>query len=107
MENASILVEGLRSNPQTNYTISYNDKLVEFRIHDGNAVTATTSWKTYGTIFGNITKPPVTIQFMEQYGAVILRVTAQGVLQYRSITGSSVNASSLVAYACWLRNEFN
>ena len=38
---------------------------------------------------------------MEQFGAVILRVKTDGVLQYRSITGSNVSMTSIVAYANW------
>ena len=77
--------------------------MVEFKLHDQSSITVTTSWKTYGQITGAITTPDVNVQFMEQYGAVILRINSEGILQYRSITGSSLTANSLVAYVTWFR----
>lgn len=96
-------VQGLRGSTSSNYDISYDNQWVEFKLHSSGTVTATTSWKDYGTVFGTNTRPSVNVQFMEQFGAVILRVNSNGVLQYRSITGSNVTANGLVAYAVWHR----
>lgn len=98
-----IQVKGFKGSTSTNYDIHYDDDWVEFKLHSSGTLTATTSWKDYGTVFGTNTRPSVTVQFMEQFGAVILRVNSSGVLQYRSITGSNVTANGLVAYAVWHR----
>ena len=99
--NNQINVSGYRTSNHTNYTIYYNDEKVVFRLDDQNSCTATTSWKNYGSIFGPVTRPSGIIQFMEQFGAIILRITSEGIVQYRSITGGTVNAASLVAYVSW------
>lgn len=70
-------------------------------MHSNNSGTATTSWKDFGTVIGESSRPSANIQFMEQFGAVILRVKTDGTLQYRSITGSNVSMTSIAAYANW------
>ena len=65
------------------------------------SLTATTSWKDFGNVVGQSSRPSANIPFMEQFGAVILRIKTDGVLQYRSITGSSVSMTGIVAYANW------
>ena len=70
-------------------------------MHYNGSLTATTSWKDFGTVVGQYSRPSVNIPFMEQFGAVILRLKTDGTLQYRSITGSNVSMNSIVAYANW------
>lgn len=70
-------------------------------MHSNNSGTATTSWKDFGNVVGPSARPSATIPFMEQYGAVILRLKTDGTLQYRSITGSNVSMTTMVAYANW------
>lgn len=70
-------------------------------MHSSNSATATTSWKDFGTVVGQSARPSANIPFMEQFGAVILRVKTDGVLQIRSITGSNVSMTNIVAYANW------
>lgn len=70
-------------------------------MHSSNSATATTSWQDFGTVVGQSARPSANIPFMEQFGAVILRVKTDGVLQIRSITGSNVSMTTIVAYANW------
>ena len=103
--NTSIQVNvgGWREDSGTNYDINYNKDFVEFRFHHEHSMTVPTSWQDYGTVFGINTKPASNVQFMEQFGSVIIRVKTDGVVQCRSIKGSSVSVNSLVAYALWRR----
>ena len=86
---------------QTNQTYYTGEDTVHLVMNANGSLTATTSWKDFGTVVGQSARPANTVQFMEQFGAVILRVKTDGVLQYRSITGSNVNMTSIVAYANW------
>jgi len=93
---------GFKEVINSNQSYKYDDKLVDFYIHFGNNVTATTSWKDFGKVIPQHIFPKNTIQFMEQFGAIILRIKSDGILQYRSITGGNVDASSLVAHTTWI-----
>lgn len=96
-----IRVTGFRVVTQTNQTYYVGEDIVHLFINYSGSLTATTSWKDFGTIVGTYSRPSANIPFMEQFGAVILRVKTDGVLQYRSITGSNVSMTSIVAYANW------
>ena len=96
-----IRVTGFRVVTQTNQTYYTGEDTVHLFMHSSNSATATTSWKDFGTVVGQSARPSSNIPFMEQFGAVILRVKTDGVLQYRSITGSSVNMTGIVAYTNW------
>ena len=94
-------MSGWKVSTSENYTIRYSEELVEFILDHQAATNATTSWADYGQVFGTITRPGQIVNFMEQYGSIMLRVNTNGKLQKKSITGSNVNANSLVAYAVW------
>ena len=96
-----IRVTGFKVVTQTNQTYYTGEDTVHLVMNANGSLTATTSWKDFGTVVGQSARPANTVQFMEQFGAVILRVKTDGVLQYRSITGSNVNMTSIVAYANW------
>ena len=96
-----IRVTGFKAVTQTNQTYYRGEDIVHLFINYSGSLTATTSWKDFGTIVGTSSRPSANIPFMEQFGAVILRVKTDGVLQYRSITGSNVSMTSIVAYANW------
>ena len=96
-----IRVTGFKVVTQTNQTYYTGEDIVHLFINTSGSLTATTSWKSFGTVVGPSSRPSANIQFMEQFGAVILRVKTDGVLEYRSITGSSVSMTSIVAYANW------
>lgn len=96
-----IRVTGFKVVTGTNQTYYIGEDIVHFFINYSGSLTATTSWKDFGTVVGVLSKPSSNIPFMEQFGAVILRVKPDGVLQYRSITGSNVSMTSIVAYANW------
>ena len=96
-----IRVTGFKVVTQTNQTYYRGEDIVHLVMNANGSLTATTSWKDFGTVVGESSRPPNTVQFMEQFGAVILRVKTDGVLQYRSITGSNVSMTSIVAYANW------
>ena len=96
-----IRVTGFRVVTQTNQTYYRGEDTVHLVMNATGSLTATTSWKDFGTVVGQSARPSNTVQFMEQFGSVILRVKTDGVLQYRSITGSNVNMTSIVAYANW------
>ena len=98
-----IRVTGFKVVTQTNQTYYVGEDIVHLFINYSGSLTATTSWKDFGTIVGVYSRPSANIPFMEQFGAVILRVKSDGVLQYRSITGSNVSMTSIVAYANWKR----
>ena len=92
---------GFRGVTQTNQTYYRGEDIVHLFINYSGSLTATTSWKDFGTVVGASSRPSANIPFMEQFGAVILRVKTDGTLQYRSITGSNVNMTGIVAYANW------
>ena len=96
-----IRVTGFRVVTETNQTYYVGEDIVHLFMHYNGSLTATTSWKDFGTVVGASARPSDIIPFMEQFGAVILRVKPDGVLQYRSITGSNVSMTSIVAYANW------
>ena len=96
-----IRVTGFRGVTQTNQTYYRGEDIVHLFINYSGSLTATTSWKDFGTVVGASSRPSANIPFMEQFGAVILRVKTDGTLQYRSITGSNVNMTGIVAYANW------
>ena len=96
-----IRVTGFKVVTQTNQTYYRGEDIVHLFINYSGSLTATTSWKDFGTVVGASSRPSSNIPFMEQFGAVILRVKTDGVLQYRSITGSNVSMTSIVAYANW------
>ena len=103
VENTSIQVNvtGFKVVTETNQTYYVGEDIVHLFINYGGSLTATTSWKDFGTVVGASARPSANIPFMEQFGAVILRVKTDGVLQYRSITGSNVSMTGIVAYANW------
>jgi len=96
-----IRVTGFRVVTGTNQTYYVGEDIVHLFINTNGSLTATTSWKDFGTVVGPSARPANTVQFMEQFGAVILRVKSDGVLQYRSITGSNVSMTGIIAYANW------
>ena len=96
-----IRVIGFKVVPGTNQTYYKGEDIVHLVMNATGSLTATTSWKDFGTVVGKGSRPPATIQFMEQFGSVILRVKTDGVLQYRSITGSNVSMTGIIAYASW------
>ena len=96
-----IRVIGFKVVPGPNQTYYKGEDIVHLVMKAAVSLTATTSWKDFGTVVGKSSRPPAPIQFMEQFGSVILRVKTDGVLQYRSITGSKVNMTGIVAYANW------
>ena len=96
-----IRVTGFKVVTSTNQTYYRGEDTVHLVMNATGSLTATTSWKDFGTVVGEGSRPPATIQFMEQFGSVILRVKTDGVLQYRSITGSNVNMTGIIAYANW------
>ena len=96
-----IRVTGFRVVTGTNQTYYRGEDIVHLVMNANGSLTATTSWKDFGTVVGAGSRPSNTVQFMEQFGAVILRVKTDGVLQYRSITGSNVSMTGIIAYANW------
>ena len=96
-----IRVTGFKVVTSTNQTYYTGEDIVHLYINTSGSLTATTSWKDFGTVVGQSSRPSANIQFMEQFGSVILRVKTDGVLQYRSITGSNVSMTGIVAYANW------
>ena len=96
-----IRVTGFKVVTQTNQTYYKGEDTVHLVMNANGSLTATTSWKDFGTVVGAGSRPSANVQFMEQFGAVILRVKTDGVLQYRSITGSNVNMTGIIAYANW------
>ena len=96
-----LVVTGFKVVTHTNQTYYVGEDIVHLFMHGSGSLTATTSWKDFGTVVGQSARPSANIPFMEQYGAVILRVKNDGTLQYRSITGSNVSMTSIVAYANW------
>lgn len=96
-----IRVTGFRVVTQTNQTYYTGEDIVHFRLHQNSSLTIPTSWKDLGNYVGASARPDDTVQFIEQYGSVILRIKSNGNLEARSITGSSVTAFSLIAYANW------
>ena len=96
-----IRVTGFKVVTQTNQTYYKGEDIVHLVMNVNGSLTASTSWKDFGTVVGAGSRPSHTVQFMEQFGAVILRVKTDGVLQYRSITGSNVNMTGIIAYANW------
>ena len=96
-----IRVTGFKVVTQTNQTYYKGEDIVHLVMNANGSLTASTSWKDFGTVVGAGSRPSHTVQFMEQFGAVILRVKTDGVLQYRSITGSKVNMTGIIAYANW------
>ena len=96
-----IRVIGFKVVPGANQTYYKGEGIVHLFMNATISLTATTSWKDFGTVVGADSRPPATIQFMEQFGSVILRVKSDGVLQYRSITGSNVSMTGIIAYANW------
>lgn len=96
-----IRVTGFKVVTETNETYYVGEDIVHLFMHYNGSLTATTSWKDFGRVVGQYSRPSANIPFMEQFGAVILRVKTDGVLQYRSITGSNVSMTSIVAYANW------
>ena len=96
-----IRVTGFKVVTQTNQTYYKGEDIVHLVMNATGSLTATPSWKDFGTVVGAGSRPSHNVQFMEQFGAVILRVKTDGVLQYRSITGSNVNMTGIIAYANW------
>lgn len=96
-----IRVTGFKTVTYTNQTYLVGKDIVHFRLHQNSSLTIPTSWKDLGNYVGDSARPDDTVQFIEQYGSVILRIKSNGNLEARSITGSSVTASSLIAYANW------
>ena len=96
-----IRVTGFRVVTETNQTYYRGEDIVHLFLNYSGSLTATTSWKDFGHVVGQSSRPSANIPFMEQFGAVILRIKTDGVLQYRSITGSSVSMTGIVAYANW------
>ena len=96
-----IRVTGFKVVTQTNQTYYRGEDIVHFRLHQNSSLTIPTTWKDLGNYVGASARPDDTVQFIEQYGSVILRIKSNGNLEARSLTGSSVTASSLIAYANW------
>ena len=96
-----IRVTGFKVVTGTNQTYYVGEDIVHFRLHQNSSLTIPTSWRDLGNYVGASARPDDTVQFIEQYGSVILRIKSNGNLEARSITGSSVTASSLIAYANW------
>lgn len=96
-----IRVTGFKTVTYTNQTYLVGKDIVHFRLHHNSSLTIPTSWKDLGNYVGASARPDDTVQFIEQYGSVILRIKSNGNLEARSLTGSSVTASSLIAYANW------
>ena len=99
--NLQINVGGFKEVTDTNQDYYQGKDIVHLYVHYNNSLTATTSWQEFGRVVPSNIAPKDTTPFMEQFGAVILRVKTDGKLYYRSITGSQVNMSSMVAYASW------
>lgn len=99
--HCQVNVKGFKIVTDTNQDYYLGEDIVHLYMHYNNSLTATTSWKDFGRVVPSTIAPSDNTPFMEQYGAVILRVKSDGILTYRSITGSSVNMSSLISYVSW------
>lgn len=101
--NIQIKVKGWKQYyNDTNYTVTYNEELVNLSVHTGNVGT-TASWQEFHTVItNNSLKPIYHVSTLDKYGDCVVRITGDtGKVGFKNVRNTSQSLPNVYAELIW------